>query len=60
MQFREYSTVVDLGKRDELFIVVRTGNIIATYTSLDFGRPPTFPTEPIIEQAERLRDAQDK
>jgi hypothetical protein len=59
VQFREHGTV-DHGKRDELFIVVRTGNIIATYTSLDIGRTPTFPTEPIIKQAERLRDAQGK
>ncbi|MFI8305402.1 hypothetical protein ACIF80_18540 [Streptomyces sp. NPDC085927] len=59
VQFREYSTV-ELGKRDELFIVVRTGSIIATYTSLDVGRTPTFPTEPIIKQAERMRDAQGK
>ncbi|MFD5497837.1 hypothetical protein ACFWH4_34330 [Streptomyces sp. NPDC127091] len=57
VQFREYSTV-ELGERDELFIVVRTGSVIATYTSLDIGRTPAFPTEPIIKQAERTRDAQ--
>ncbi|MFF7237218.1 hypothetical protein [Streptomyces collinus] len=59
VQLREYSTV-DLGRRDELFIVVRTGSVIATYTSLDIGRTPTFPTEPIIKQAERIGDAQGK
>ncbi|MFD6325983.1 hypothetical protein ACFWOL_24665 [Streptomyces sp. NPDC058442] len=41
-----------------MFIVVRTGSVIATYTSLDIGRTPTFPTEPITKQAERTRDAQ--
>ncbi|MFH0176472.1 hypothetical protein [Streptomyces cacaoi] len=59
VQFREYSTV-ELAKRDELFIVVRTGGVIATYHSLDVGRTPTFPTEPIIKQTERLRAAQSK
>ncbi|WP_190037621.1 hypothetical protein [Streptomyces fructofermentans] len=59
VQFREYSTV-ELGKRDELFIVVRTGSTIATYNSLEVGRVATFPTEPIIDQAERLRAAQDR
>ncbi|MER5198081.1 hypothetical protein ACWD3J_32460 [Streptomyces sp. NPDC002755] len=59
VQFREY-TAVDLGKRDELSIVVRTGSVIATYDSLEVGRVPTFPTEPITKQSERLRDAQNR
>ncbi|MFE2582677.1 hypothetical protein [Streptomyces sp. NPDC059378] len=59
VQFREYSPT-EQGKRDQLFVIVRTGNVIATYDSLDIGRTSTFPTEPIIKQAERLRDAQSK
>lgn len=59
VQLREYSTVT-MGKHDALFIVVRTGNVIATYTSLDIGRTSSFPTEPIIKQSERIRDAQGK
>lgn len=46
------------GKRDELCIVVRTGDVIATYTSLDIGRTSNFPTTPISERTERLRAAQ--
>ncbi|WSQ11320.1 hypothetical protein OG604_28230 [Streptomyces sp. NBC_01231] len=59
VQFRERNTI-EVGKRDDLHIVVRTGNVIAVYNSLDFGRTPTFPTEPIIKQTERLRDAQSR
>lgn len=47
-------------ERDELFIVVRTGNVIATYQSLEVGRTSNFPTEPITKQTERLRDAQSR
>ncbi|MFF7970111.1 hypothetical protein [Streptomyces sp. NPDC007905] len=41
-----------------MFIVVRTGDVIATYSSLDIGRTPTLPAEPVIKPTERLRDAQ--
>ncbi|UUU30793.1 hypothetical protein JIX56_13235 [Streptomyces sp. CA-210063] len=59
LQYREYSTL-EFGKRDELFIVVRTGNVIATYQSLEVGRTSNFPTAPITKQTERLRDAQSR
>ncbi|MFB7336463.1 hypothetical protein ACFC00_33340 [Streptomyces adustus] len=59
VQFREYAPT-EQGRRDQLFVIVRTGNVIATYESLDIGRTSTFPTEPITRQAERLRDAQSK
>lgn len=71
VQFREHITmdiVAEDGKGTEvmeteaLFIVVRTGSVIATYSSLEAG--PTanavFPTEPIIKQAGRLRAAQNR
>lgn len=57
LQYREYSTL-ESGRRDELFIVVRTGNVIATYQALEVGRTSTFPTGSITKQTERLSDAQ--
>ncbi|MER6409448.1 hypothetical protein ABT269_39750 [Streptomyces viridosporus] len=71
VQFREHITmdiVAEDGKGTEvmeteaLYIVVRTGSVIATYYSLDGGPAATaaFPTEPIIKQAGRLRTAQSR
>ncbi|MEU2509011.1 hypothetical protein ABZ621_30465 [Streptomyces sp. NPDC007863] len=44
--------------RNEQFVVVRTGNTIATFTELSTGKGLSFPTELIRRQVERLRDAQ--
>ncbi|GGR41487.1 hypothetical protein [Streptomyces roseolus] len=46
------------GDRNEQFVVVRTGNTIATFTELSTGKGLSFPTELISRQVERLRDAQ--
>ncbi|MFL9683741.1 hypothetical protein [Streptomyces sp. KL110A] len=44
--------------RNEQFVVVRTGNTIATFTELSAGKGLSFPTELISLQVERLREAQ--
>ncbi|MET9834354.1 hypothetical protein ABZ078_34825 [Streptomyces sp. NPDC006385] len=46
------------GDRNEQFIVVRTGNTIATFSELGVGADLSFPTELISRQVERLRNAQ--
>ncbi|WP_329339053.1 hypothetical protein OG252_25980 [Streptomyces sp. NBC_01352] len=46
------------GDRNEQFIVVRTGNTIATFSELSMGASRSFPTELISRQVERLRNAQ--
>ncbi|WP_354637901.1 hypothetical protein [Kitasatospora camelliae] len=45
-------------ERNEQFIVVRTGNVLVTFTVLDVGQAPSFPPELVTKQVERLRDAQ--
>ncbi|MET9096132.1 hypothetical protein ABZX72_29030 [Streptomyces cyaneofuscatus] len=46
------------GDRNEQFVVVRTGNTIATFTELSIGKDLFFPPELITRQVERLRNAQ--
>ncbi|MFC8239564.1 hypothetical protein [Streptomyces chartreusis] len=46
------------GDRSEQFIVVRTGNSIATFSELSVGANLSFPTELIRRQVERLQNAQ--
>ncbi|MFD3752089.1 hypothetical protein ACFWVT_17970 [Streptomyces cyaneofuscatus] len=46
------------GDRNEQYVVVRTGNTIATFTELSIGKDLFFPPELIIRQVERLRNAQ--
>lgn len=60
LAFREISPVGTdpLGDRNEQFIVVRTGNTIATFSELSVGADLSFPTELISRQVQRLRDAQ--
>lgn len=60
LAFREISPVESdsLGDSSEQFIVVRTGNTIATFSELSVGPDLSFPTELIRRQVERLKDAQ--
>ncbi|MGW1293247.1 hypothetical protein [Streptomyces sp. NPDC002533] len=47
------------GDRNEQFIVVRTGNTIATFSELTMGAEDlSFPAELVSRQVERLRSAQ--
>ncbi len=46
------------GDRNEQFIVIRTGNTIATFSELSVGAGLSFPTKLISRQVERLRKAQ--
>ncbi|MFI8163388.1 hypothetical protein ACIF6I_29685 [Streptomyces microflavus] len=46
------------GDRNEQFVVVRTGNTIATFSELSIGKDLFFPPEVITRQVERLRNAQ--
>ncbi|MER8042660.1 hypothetical protein [Streptomyces sp. NPDC094032] len=46
------------GDRNEQFIVVRTGNAIATFSELSVGKGLSFPSELISRQVERLQNAQ--
>lgn len=46
------------GDRNAQYIVVRTGNTIATFSELSVGADLSFPTELISRQVERLRNAQ--
>ncbi|MET9376210.1 hypothetical protein ABZX98_18975 [Streptomyces sp. NPDC002992] len=46
------------GDRNEQFIVVRTGNTIATFSELSVGAGLSFPAELVSRQVERLRNAQ--
>ncbi|MCD9903267.1 hypothetical protein LUR56_31475 [Streptomyces sp. MT29] len=46
------------GDRNEQYVVVRTGNTIATFTELSIGKDLFFPPELITRQVERLRNAQ--
>ncbi|WP_234334810.1 hypothetical protein [Streptomyces sp. NRRL S-118] len=57
--FREVMPAVEMpGDRNEQFIVVRTGNTIATFSELSVGTPLSFPAELVSRQVERLRNAQ--
>jgi hypothetical protein len=59
LAFREIIPVEpEPGDRNEQFIVVRTGNTIATFSELSVGANLSFPTALIIRQVERLRTAQ--
>ncbi len=46
------------GDRNQQFVVVRTGNTIATFAELGVDASLSFPTELISRQVERLRNAQ--
>ncbi|NEB18933.1 hypothetical protein [Streptomyces coelicoflavus] len=60
LAFLEISPVESdsLGDSSEQFIVVRTGNTIATFSELSVGADLSFPTELIRRQVKRLKDAQ--
>ncbi|MGT2526143.1 hypothetical protein ACU4GG_02215 [Streptomyces nojiriensis] len=46
------------GDRNETFVVVRSGNTIATFSALNVGGTASFPTDLITKQVERLRAVQ--
>ncbi|WKV73099.1 hypothetical protein AW27_017065 [Streptomyces sp. PCS3-D2] len=46
------------GDRNETFVVVRTGNTIASFSALNVGGTASFPADLITKQIERLRAAQ--
>ncbi|MEU3947315.1 hypothetical protein [Streptomyces sp. NPDC029526] len=45
-------------RHNQQYVVVRTGNTIATFSELSTGEDLSFPTELISRQVERLRNAQ--
>jgi hypothetical protein len=57
--YRESIPLPDQGQnRNEEIIIVRTGNIIAVFSTFDVGASPSFPADLVSQQVDRLRNAQ--